>query len=203
MGQLAFLDPVGPFAGLSNATRQKIGDAFPNLSITEIEGAVASFLIELQAPKVEPRLAEARDELNIFAKELERFHHALSQIRRHGLDHAIGAASRMIGGEDEFEDLEQSLDNLRIAIRQTSRVLPPGRHQLASSRLATTLAREVNRGGRPSDAANDDALLVLIDLIFEDLMVGGDAARVVKEWHRSQTANIDHERASLLLDLVS
>ncbi|HVI06281.1 MAG TPA: hypothetical protein VM711_09345, partial [Sphingomicrobium sp.] len=65
MGQLAFLAPVGPFAGLSNAARQRIGETFPTLSITEIEDAVASFLMELQAPGIDPRLAEARDELNI------------------------------------------------------------------------------------------------------------------------------------------
>lgn len=202
MGQLAFLAPVGPFAGLSNAARQKISDSFPTLSISEIESAVATFLLDLQATRVEPRLSQARNELNIFAKELERFHSALNQIRKYRLDHAIGAASRMIGGENQFEELEHSLDNLRTAIRQTSRVLPPGRHQLASRRLVTTLARQVKQAGLKVGRGSDHCLLALMDLIFEDLMVGGDAARVVREWHQSQTADIDHERASLLLDLV-
>ena len=202
MGHFAYLAPVGPFAGLSNAARQKIAKRFPTLSIVEIESAAASFLLELQAPKTEPRLAEARDELNIFARELARFHNALNQIRKHRLDSAIDEASRVIGGKNELEDLERSLNNLAAAVRQTSRALPLGRPQLACRRLIATLASQMERAGLPLSGTASDLLLSLVDLVFEDLMVGGDATVAVREWRKSQAADIDHERTSLLLDLV-
>lgn len=203
MGCFAYLAPVGPFAGLSNPARQKIADSFPNLSIAKIESAAEAFLLALQAPEIEPRLAEARDELNVFAGELARFHQALTQIRRHRLDHAIGEVSRMISGENEFEELDRSLNMLRTATRQTSRALPPGRSELASRRLVATLARQVRDAGLPLSGTSSNSLLSLVDLIFDDLMVGGDAPSAVKEWQQSERANIDQERASMLLDLVS
>jgi hypothetical protein len=202
MGHFAYLTPVGPFAGLSNAARQKIGERFPTLSIVEIESAAAIFFIELQAPKIEPRLAEAREELNTFAKELARFHSALNQVRKYRLGDAVGEASRMISGENEFDDLERSLNNLRTATQLMSRTVPLGRPQFASRRLITTLARHVKHAGLPLRGTAGDSLLSLVNLIFEDLMVGGDATSAVKEWHQSQGADIDHERASRLLDLV-
>ena len=202
MAEFAYLAPVGPFAGLSNSARQKIAEGFPGLSIVEIESAAESFMDELQGPEIEPRLAEAREELNIFAKELSRFSGALNQVRKHRLDHVIGEASRMISGENEFDDLERSLNNLRTAIRQTSRALPPGRPQLASRRLIAILARQLKHAGLPLNGAVSCSLLSLVDLIFEDLMVGGDAASAVKEWHQSEVADIDHERSLILLDLV-
>ena len=201
MGHFAYLAPVGPFAGLSNAARQKIGERFPALSIAEIERAAETFLAELQEPKIEPRLAEAREELNIFAKELSRFHGALNQVRKHRLDHVIGEASRMISGENELDDLERALSSLRTAVRQTSRVLPLGRPQLASRRLIAILARHVKHAGLPLSGTASDSLLSLVDLIFEDLMIGGDATSAVKEWHQSEATDIDHERALMLLDL--
>jgi hypothetical protein len=203
MDHFAYLAPVGPFAGLSNAARQKISEHFPTLSIIEIESATASFLIDLAAPKVELRLAEARNELNIFAKELARLQSALNQIRAHRLDHAIGEASRMVSGKDELDNLERSLKVLRTAIQQASRSLPFDRPQLASSKLIGTLARYVKRAGLPlSGGTASSALVSLVDLIFEDLMVGGDATSAVREWQKGQAAGIDHERAGLLLDLV-
>jgi hypothetical protein len=53
------------------------------------------------------------------------------------------------------------------------------------------------------DGDSGDALLSLVDLIFDDLMVGGDASSAVSEWHQSQAAEIDPERADILLELVS
>jgi hypothetical protein len=202
MGHFAFLSPVGPFAGLSNAARQKIKERFPALSIGHIEGAAEAFLSELEAPKIEPRLAEAREELNTFARELERFHGALNKVRTHRLDEAIGDASREISGENELEDLERSLNNIRTAIRQTSRTLPLGREEFASRRLVAALAKHMSEARLPIGGIISDPLVSLVDLIFEDLMVGGDAASAVREWHQSQAADIDHERASKLLDLV-
>lgn len=200
MSQFAFLAPVGPFAGLSNAARQKIGERFPALTITMIEGAAASFLRELEAPAIDPRLAEVRDELNIFAKELARFHNALNRVRMCRLDHAIDEAGRMIRGENGLEDLEHSLSNLRTTIQQTSRALPLGRSQIASRRLIALLAGYLDEA---EDGEPGDALLSLVDLIFDDLMVGGDASCAVSEWHQSKAAEIDPERADILLDLVS
>jgi hypothetical protein len=202
MGHFAFLPPVGPFAGLSNSAVQKLGDHFPDLSVEKIETAAASFVAELQAPEIEPRLTEARDELNVFAKEIARFHNAFNVIRKRRLDRAIGEASRMISGENELEDLERSLESVRMAIRETSRALPSASPELAGRRLIAALARQVEKA-RPSsgDTAND-CLIGLVDLIFEDLMVGGDAAGAVREWQHSQSAGIDYERASELLDLV-
>ncbi len=202
MGLFAFLAPVGPFAGLSNAARQKIGERFPVLSIVDVESAAASFLTELQAPKIEPRLAEAREELNIFAKELARFHGALNQVRKHRLDDAIGEASREISGENGLEGLERSLNYVRTAIQQTSRTLPLGRAEFACRRLVATLAKQISGAGLPISGTVSDPLVSLVDLIFEDLMIGGDATSAVREWHQSQAADIDQERASLLLDLV-
>ncbi len=202
MGDLAYLAPVGPFAGLSNPARKKLGECFPALSIVEIEKAAASFLMELQAPELEPRLLEAREELNIFAKETARFHCALNQLRKHRLDQAIGEASRLISGQNHVEELETALNNLRAALRQTSRVLPRGRPQLASRRLIATLARQMTYAGLPLTGAGSDSLSCLVELIFEDLMVGADAARAVREWHQCQTADIDQERANMLLELV-
>lgn len=203
MGYFAYLAPVGPFAGLSNPARQKIASAFPTLSIAEIENAAEAFLLALKAPEIEPRLAEARDELNTFAGELARFQHALKQIRRHRLDHAIGEVSRIISGENELEEVDRSLNLLRTATRQTSRALPPGRSELASRRFVATLARQVRAAGLPLSGTSGNSLLSLVDLIFDDLMVGGDAPSAVREWHQSEAANIDQERTSMLLDLVS
>ena len=202
MGALAYLGPVGPFAGLSNAARRKLGERFPALSIVEIEKAAASFLTELQAPELEPRLVEAREELNIFAKETARFHCALNQLRRHRLDHAIGEASRLISGQNDVEDLERVLNNVRAALRQTSRVLPSGQSQLASRRFIAMLATQMKYAGLPLTGAASDSLHSLVELIFDDLMVGADAARAVREWHQCQTGDIDQERANKLLELV-
>lgn len=202
MGQAAYLAPVGPFAGLSNSARRKISDRFPSLSLAEVESATASFLDELQAPGIEPRLMQAREKLNSFARELERFHCALNQMRTHRLHQAIGEVSRMITGENEFEFFEHSLENVRAAIHQTSRVLPAGQAELAVKRLIAALARRVKLAGLPVDTASGGSLLSLVDLIFDDLMVGGDAAGAVREWLRSQATNVDHDRATMLLDLV-
>ena len=201
MGHFAYLGPVGPFAGLSNPARQKIAERFPTLSIAEIESAVAAFLTELQAPGIAPRLNEARDELDIFAKELARFNCALTQMREHRLDHAIGEASRMISGENELEDLERSLNHLKTALQQTSRMLSLGCSELAGRRLIATLARFLAKAGYPLDGIADDSLPGLVDLIFEDLMIGEDATNAVKDW-QTQAADIDHERVSELLDLI-
>ena len=202
MGQFAFLAPVGPFAGLSDAARQKIGERFPALSVVEIENAAAAFLMELQASNIEPRLAEARDELNIFAKEIVRFHGALDHVRDHRLDDAIGEASRMISHEDALEALERSLTQVRAAVRRISRALPARRSELASMRLVATLAGQAKRAGLAVNGATPDCLRSLVALIFEDLMVGGDASAAVAEWKRSQATPLDHERTSALLDLV-
>jgi len=202
MGHFAFLAPVGPFAGLSNAVRRHIGERFPNLSIDEIESASAFFIMELQAERIEPRLVEARDELDLFANELARFNGALNQMRRHRLDQAIGEASRMISGENEFEDLERCINHLRTAIQQTSRMLSLGCPELASRRLIATFAKLMKDAGLPLDGASGDSLSCLVDLIFEDLMIGGDASSSVREWRQTQSADIDHERVSELLDLV-
>ena len=202
MGDLAYLDPVGPFAGLSNAARKRLGKCFPALSIIEIEKAAASFLMELQAPELQPRLVEAREELNIFAKEIARFHCALNRLRRHRLDHAVGEASRLIGGENGVEGLEQALDNLRAALRHISRILPLGRPQLASRRLIAKLAKQMNYAQLPLAGAADNSLYSLVELIFDDLMVGADPATAVREWHLCQTGDIDQERANIVLELV-
>ena len=202
MGHLAFLPPVGPFAGLSNGAVQKLGDRFPNLSVAEIETAAASFVAELQAPEIEPRLTEARDELNVFAREIARFHNAFNVIRKRRLDRAIGEASRTISGENEFEDLERSLESVRMAIRQTSRALPSASPDLASRRLIAALARQLEQASSPTGGTANDSLVSLVDLVFDDLMVGGDAAGAVREWQHSQAAGIDYERASALLDLI-
>jgi hypothetical protein len=193
MGHFAFLAPVGPFAGLSNGVRQKISERFPALSIEEVESAAESFSTELRAAAMEPRLAEVRDELNTFGKEVARLQSALTPLRKHRLDGPIGEASLMIGGRNELEHLERSLGNLRTAIRQTARALPSGCPGLASRRLVAALAKRVD---------DTDSLLTLVDLIFEDLMVGGDAASAVSEWQRSRTAVIDSERVAALLELA-
>lgn len=192
MGHFAFLAPVGPFAGLSNGVRQRIAERFPAVPIEEIESAAESFSAELRASKMEPRLAEVRDELNVFGKEVARFQNALTPIRKHRLDGTIGEASRMISGQNELELLELSIGNLRTAVQQTVRALPSGCPELASRRLVAALAKHVT---------DKDSLLALVDLIFEDLMVGGDAASAVREWQQSQTAAIDPERVAVLLEL--
>jgi hypothetical protein len=202
MSHFAYLRPVGPFAGLSNAARQKISECFPALSITKIESAAATFLAELEASTTEPRLAEARQELSIFAKELGRFCSALNRIRQHGLDRAIGEASRMICGENQLEDAELSLKNLRVAIQQTSRALPFDRAELASRRLIANLAVQARQAGISLNRTPIDSLLGLAELIFEDLMIGGDAASAVMDWHKRQAAESDDRRATTLLDLV-
>lgn len=202
MGQFAYLAPVGPFAGLSNAARQQICERFPGVSPDEIETASASFLLELQAHEMEPRLAEARDELNNFARELARFRRALNEVRRHRLDHAIGEVSRMITGENEYEDLERSLGNLRTAVQQTSRALPPEGSQIASRRLIAALAKQVRKAGLPPGGRGMGSLVNLVDLVFEDLMVGGDAEGAVREWHQGEAGDIDQDRARTLFDLA-
>jgi hypothetical protein len=193
MGPYAFLAPVGPFAGLSNGVRQKIGERFPTLSIEEIEGAAGSFSTELRASKMESRLIEVRDELHIFGKEVARFQNALAPLRKHRLDRTIGEASRAISGQNELELLELSVGNLRTAVQQTVRALPSGCPGLASRRLVEALAKHVD---------DRDSLLTLVELIFEDLMVGGDAAGAVREWQQSRTAALDAERVAVLLELA-
>lgn len=202
MSLFAFLAPVGPFAGLSNAARQRISERFPALSIADIESAAASFLTELQTPKIEPRLAEARQELNIFAKELARFHGALNQVRRHRLDDVIGEISRDVSGENGLEGLDRCLNNVRTAIQQTTRTLPLGRPEFASRRLVATLARHMSEAGLAISSTESEPLASLVDLILDDLMVGGDAACAVREWQQGKASPIDQERASILLDLV-
>jgi hypothetical protein len=201
MGHLAFLAPVGPFAGLSDTVRHEIANRFPSVSIAEVESAAERFSLELQASKPKSSLDETRDELNSFGKEVARFHGALDRVRNHWLRQAIGEASRHIGGKNEIEHLEHALNNLGSAIRRTSRALPCERSQIASRRLIATLAGLMKHGTEP--VRGPDPLLSLVDLIFEDLMVGGDAASAVREWRQNQRANIDQEWAGLLLDLVS
>lgn len=185
MGHFAYLVPVGPFAGLSNTARHEISRRFPTLSVAEIESAAERFSLELQAPTIEPRLAEARDELNAFGKELARFQGAIDGIRKHQLDCAIGEASRMISGENEFENLERSLSNLLTAFRGTARALPVGCAQLASRRLIATLASHMKQAGLPIAGSARDSLLSLVNLIFDDLMIGGNAKSAVAEWHKT------------------
>lgn len=200
MSHFAFLAPVGPFAGLSDPAREKIAQHYPRLSITAIDCAAASFLLELEARTIEPRLAEARDELNIFAKELARVHAALNHIRKHRLDNVIGEASRKISGENQFDDLERCLNNLRRAIQQTSRSLPFTAPELASRRLIERLAKQMTQAGLALTGSN--SLHMLVDLIFEDLMVGGDAESAITDWQKSEAADLDDKRGNLLVDLV-
>ena len=108
----------------------------------------------------------------------------------------------MTSGENEIECLERSLDNLRTAIQQTSRALPLGSPELASRRLIARLSKHLERAGLPLDGSSSNSLLGLVDLIFDDLMVGGDATSAVLEWRQGETADIDHERASILLELI-
>lgn len=201
MSRFAYLPPVGPFAGLSNAARHKIGERFPYLFITEIESAIAAFLDELQISTIGPRLLEARDELNIFAKELARFHSGLNRIRKHRLDRAIAEASRLICGEDELERMERCFSNLRRAILQTSAALPLNRAELASRRLIATLAEQAKQSALSPSAGSIQWLVDLIDLIFEELMIGADAASAVTDWRKRQASDTDL-RATDLADLV-
>lgn len=193
MGHFAFLAPVGPFAGLSNGTRQLIRERHPAASIEEIEGAAQCFSTELRASMADRRLALVRDELNIFAKEVARLQNALNSLPRHRLDTMIGEASRMIGGANELEQLDRSLKGVATAIQQTTRTLPSGCPQLASRRLVAALERCVGDSG---------SLIALVELIFEDLMVGGDAAGAVREWRQSKTALFDADRVARLLEFA-
>lgn len=202
MGHFAYLAPVGPFAGLSNHAKQQICERFPGLSIKEVESAAAFFVMELQAPTIDPRLAEVREEMNIFAKELARFQAALRRVQKHRLDKALGEASRIISGENELEVLDRRLDNLTAGIRQTSRALPFGCPELASRRLVERLARHVTEAGLTLGSTVSDLLLSLVGLIFEDLMVGGDARSAVANWRKSDAADMDPKRGNLLVDLA-
>jgi hypothetical protein len=199
MSQYAFLAPVGPFPGLSNSARQKIAERFPALSLAEVERVAESFSTDLQAANVDSRLAEARDELNVFARELARFRTAVNRARKRRLDRVVGEASRSIGGENEFSKLDHSLGRVGTAVRRTARMLPYGTAELASRRLVEALARHA---GLAVGSARNDSLATLVDLIFDDLMVGGDAAGAVREWRQSRTAE-NEEESGLLLDIVS
>ena len=108
----------------------------------------------------------------------------------------------MIGGENEFENLERSLNNLRTACAGTSRALPVGRAQLASRRLIAFLASHVKQAGLPLSGTARDTLLSLVNLIFEDLMIGGDAESAVTEWYKTQARHIGHDPVGRLIDLV-
>ena len=202
MGDLAYLAPVGPFAGLSNAVRHEISNRFPRLSVAEIESAAERFSRELQAPRTEPRLVEARDKLNEFGKELARFQGAVSDIRKRHLDRAIGEASRMMSGENEFETIEQSLGKLRTALQETSRALPVGGAQLATRRLIATLATHMHQAGLPITTSDRRSLPSLVNMIFDDLMVGGNATSAVIEWQKGQSTDTDHDPVGILIDLV-
>ncbi len=202
MNDLAYLAPVGPFAGLSNSTRQAVSERFPALSIDEIESAAASFSTELEASATDPRLASARDQLNSFARELARFQGAFDAIRRHRVGDAVAEASRMTNGQNELDKLERSVGNLRRAVRQTSRALPPGHPQLAGRRLVARLAKQLKQAGLPAGGAATDLLVGLVDLIFEDMMVGGNAACAVRDWQRSEGSETDSKPAIALSDLV-
>lgn len=193
MSHLAFLAPVGPFAGLSNSARQQIGALFPDLSLAEVESAAATFLRDLEAPATEPRLAEARSELSIFAKEIARFHGALDELRKHRLDHAIGEASRAATSENAVENLERALTCVRAAVRRAVRAIPLGRSELASRRLIAALARQAGHVLPPQGGADHPELVGLVEIIFDDLMIGGDAAVAVGEWHRSEVRDVDRK----------
>lgn len=202
MRAIAYLAPVGPFAGFSNAARHKLAKCYPGLCIAEIERAAERFSLELQAPKVERRLSEARNELNVFSNELARFQSAVDNLRNHQLDEAIGHASRMTGGDAGLEGLDRTLANLRRAIQETSRALPLEGAQLASRRLVATLARHISEAGLPRTGSTSDLLFSLVDLIFDDLMVGGDARSAFREWSRSQSTNKSDDPVGVLIELV-
>jgi len=202
MGDFAYLVPVGPFAGLSKAARNEIRTQFPTLSVAEIERAAERFSLELLAPSIQPRLTEARDQLNVFGKELDRFRGAVEGIRRHQLDCAIGEASRMISGQNELENLDRCLSKLRTAFQRTSRAIPVGCAPLASRRLITTLAIHMQLMGLSIGGNGRDSLLGLVNLIFDDLMIGGDAENAVTEWHKSRSANPVHDLVGTVIELV-
>jgi hypothetical protein len=202
MGELAYLHPVGPFTGLSDTARHQIGSRFPTLSFGDIESAAERFLKELEVPGTEPRLAEARDELNSFGSELARFQSALDGVRKHQLDGAIGEASRIICGENEFENLQRSLNNVRTAFQRTSRALPAERSEIASRKLVVALARHMKDAGLPLTGSVPRSLVSLVDLIFDDLMIGGDANAAVAEWQKGQAADVSRDALGMLIDLV-
>jgi hypothetical protein len=197
MGQYALLAPVGPFAGLSKGARQKIAARFPALSVAEVDRAAESFSADLQASNADRRLAQARDELNVFSRELARFRAAVTRARKCRLDRVVARTSGMMDGESGFSAFDQSLGNIGSAVRRTARMLPYGASELASRRLVEALARHAG------PEADGNSLTALVDLIFDDLMVGGDAAGAVKEWRRSRTRENEEEPSAVLLDLVS
>lgn len=172
------------------------------MSVAEIESAAERFSLELQAPTIELRLAEARHELNAFGKELARFQGAVDGIRKHQLDCAIGEASRMISGANEFKNLERSLSKILTAFRGTSRALPVGCAQLASRRLVSTLASHMKQAKLPIGGSARNSLLSLVNLIFDDLMIGGNAKSAVTEWHKSQSTDLSQDPVGILIDLV-
>ena len=108
----------------------------------------------------------------------------------------------MISHENALEALERSLNQVRTAVRRISRALPARRSELASRRLVAALAGHAKRAGLAVNGAASGCLFSLVALIFEDLMVGGDASAAVKEWRQSEAAPLDQERTSALLDLV-
>ena len=108
----------------------------------------------------------------------------------------------MIGGENELENLERSLNDLRIAIQRTSRALPLECAQIASRRLVARLARHMTWAGLSLDGTSSVSLLNLVDLIFQDLMVGGDATSAVKEWRKSEAIDKGNDPFGVLVDLV-
>lgn len=199
MGQLAYLAPVGPFAGLSKTAQNTIHTRFPTLCFAEVQSAAERFCLDLQAEATEQRLAEAREMLNAFAAELSRMQRAVDRIREHCLADVLGEAGRMISGENEFERLNRSLNGLRIASQRTSKALPGGLAQRASRNLVGTLAGYTDQARLPRDGIGIASLVSLVHLIFEDLMIGAEAKSAVADWQKCQT---DCDRIGILTELV-
>jgi hypothetical protein len=201
MGLFAVLAPVSPFVGLSASARREIGKRFPSLSILEIEQAAERFSLELHSSITQGRLLEARTELAAFADELVRFKAAVQCVRDGGLDRAIGRASSKLCGEDEMKKLDRQLGHLQSAVKKVATALPAERAQLATRRFIGELALQMNATQIPISSSAGNALVNLIQVIFDDLMVGGDPESAVKDW-RKQLTDLGHGSVAELTDPV-
>lgn len=201
MAHLAYLAPVGPFGGLSRSARQKLERLFPALSLAEVEQIAERFVLELLEDSTGTRLAEARNVLETFGKQLACLESALGRIRAHKLAEAIREAGRTSTDTINLEHFDRCLRDLKAAVRRISRAIPAERSHLASRRLVARLARCLENAGIPFAGGSGDALVVLVDLLFDDLMVGGDARSAVAEWN-GQVKATNADKVGALLDLV-
>ncbi len=202
MAHFAYLAPVGPFGGLSRSALQKLERLFPDLAVAEVENAAERFLLELLEDSAGTRLAEARNVLETFARQLAGLESALGRIRAHNLADAIREAGRTTTDTIDLESFDRCLRELKSAVRRISRTIPVEPSHLAGRRLVARLAKCLESAGIPHTGSSGDSLVVLVDLLFDDLMVGADAGSAVAEWS-GQVKATNADKVGVLLDLVA